>query len=74
MRNYGKYTFDTVDEATQLISALEENNHLIVKLGYIELEPAIYDEDGEEVLLLYILINIQSVSYTHLTLPTIYSV
>lgn len=49
MRNYGKYTFDTVDEATQLISALEENNHLIVKLGYIELESAIYDEDGEEV-------------------------
>ena len=44
-----KYEFTSKEQANLKIDALNEepNNHTIVTLGHIVLEPAVIDEDGE---------------------------
>ena len=47
--NISKYEFTSKEQAQTKIDALNEepNNHAIVTLGHIVLEPAVIDEDGE---------------------------
>ena len=47
--NISKYNFTSKEQANLKIDALnvEPNNHTIVTLGHIVLEPAVIDEDGE---------------------------
>ena len=46
--NISKYNFTSKEQANLKIDALNEepNNHTIVTLGHIVLEPAVIDEDG----------------------------
>tara|TARA_R110000803_G_scaffold122697_1_gene190690 strand:+ start:378 stop:701 length:324 start_codon:yes stop_codon:yes gene_type:complete len=46
--NISKYEFTSKEQAQTKIDALNEepNNHTIVTLGHIVLEPAVIDEDG----------------------------
>tara|TARA_R110002072_G_scaffold83382_1_gene189305 strand:- start:263 stop:565 length:303 start_codon:yes stop_codon:yes gene_type:complete len=46
--NIAKYEFTSKEQAQTKIDALNEepNNHTIVTLGHIVLEPAVIDEDG----------------------------
>jgi len=50
MRSYKKYIFDSESQANQMINDLGDNiKHLIVKLGHLPIEEAVYDEDGNEI-------------------------
>ncbi len=51
MNKIGKYEFNSLVQADDMINALEESSahkHCIIKLGFIVLEQAEYNEDGEE--------------------------
>ena len=47
MRKFKKYEFDSEDQTDLFISGLGKHNNAIVKLGFLVVEPAIYDGTNE---------------------------